>query len=338
MIPAPPPRTSSNVTPSVLSDAIRPAVDDDIPAIVDLVNIVNPPEERVTLKEYRYWETLRDPKESFNRLVVPSGALNQSLRSDSGQVAAVTDVGNNLSRPLHMFRLWIAVHPEVRRRGIGTELEQRQRAFAAAHGGTELTAVIPDSDAVSRTFLERHGYQEAYQRFEMELNVETFDWTRYPDWRRQLGDLRLLTVADLGTSEADMQRMYEYTMLLNRDVPHPEGPPQFSYELFKKYFAMPGFRADGLFILADGDEWVGMTGLLVLEGRPAYTYFTGVRRDYRGRGLATLLKLASIAFARDHGVTAMRTNNDTVNYPMVAVNEKLGYRRLPARVAMKLSW
>jgi len=25
-----------------------------------------------------------------------------------------------------------------------------------------------------------------------------------------------------------------------------------------------------------------------------------------------------------------------VNYPMVAVNEKLGYRRLPARVAMKL--
>jgi hypothetical protein len=31
----------------------------------------------------------------------------------------------------------------------------------------------------------------------------------------------------------------------------------------------------------------------------------------------------------------MRTNNDTVNYPMVAVNEKLGYHRLPARVAMK---
>jgi len=31
----------------------------------------------------------------------------------------------------------------------------------------------------------------------------------------------------------------------------------------------------------------------------------------------------------------MRTTNDTVNYPMVAVNEKLGYHRFPARVAMK---
>lgn len=317
------------MTPSLRPGTIRPADDDDIPAIVDLVNVVNPPEERVTLEEYRYWESMRDPQESFSRLVVVSDV----------QMEAVADAGNSITRPLHMFRLWIAVHPDFRRQGVGAELEQRQRAFAADHGGTALTAVIPDSDTVSRTFLEHRGYQEAYQRFEMELNVETFDWSRFPDWRRRLGDLRLLTFADVGVSEANMRKMYEVTTLLMQDVPYPDGPPQFSYELFKKFFAMPGFRSDGLFILADGDEWVGTTGLSVPEGgRPGYTYFTGVRRDYRGRGLATLLKLAAISFARDHRVAAMRTNNDTVNSPMVAVNEKLGYRRLPARVAMKLSW
>jgi len=74
---------------------------------------------------------------------------------------------------------------------------------------------------------------------------------------------------------------------------------------------------------------------MCLEGRPAYTYFTGVDREYRGRGLATLLKLATIEFVQRNGIAAMRTTNDTVNYPMVAVNEKLGYRRLPARVGMK---
>lgn len=85
----------------------------------------------------------------------------------------------------------------------------------------------------------------------------------------------------------------------------------------------------------DGERFVGLSGVMTLEGRPAYTYFTGVHREYRGRGLATLLKLATIEFVRGLGLAAMRTNNDTLNYPMVAVNEKLGYRRLPARVAMK---
>ena len=75
--------------------------------------------------------------------------------------------------------------------------------------------------------------------------------------------------------------------------------------------------------------------MLIQEGRPAYTAFTAVDRDYRGRSFATILKLATIEFVQRLGLNAMRTTNDTVNYPMVAVNEKLGYRRLPARVAMK---
>lgn len=315
--------------PPLPGNVIRPAVEDDAPAIVDLLNMVSPPEDRVTLEEFRYGDTLRDPHDAFNRLVAAAAGP---------QLAAAADTGNSQTRPLHMFRLMIAVHPDFRRRGLGSELERRQRAFADAHGGTELTAVIRESDAGARTFLEHLGYREAYQRFEMELDVETFDWNRFPNLGGRLGDLRLRTFAEIGDSEANLQKMYDLTMVLNQDVPHPEGPPRFSYELFKKYFAMPGFRADGLFILADGDQWIGMSGLLTPDGRPAYTYFTGVRREYRGRGLATAMKLATISFAHDNKIAAMRTHNDTVNYPMVAVNEKLGYRRLPARVAMKLAW
>ena len=107
-------------------------------------------------------------------------------------------------------------------------------------------------------------------------------------------------------------------------------------EDFQQFSRMPGFRPEGLFIVTDGERFVGLSGVMTLEGRPAYTYFTGVDRGYRGRGLATLLKLATIEFVQRLGIPAMRTNNDTVNSPMVAVNEKLGYRRLPARVAMKL--
>lgn len=307
---------------------IRPASGGDAPAIVDLLNTVNPPEERVTLEEFQFGDTMRHPDDAFHRLLATTG----------GRVGAVSDAGNSQSRPPHMFRLFIAVHTEFRRCGIGTDLEHRQREFARTHGGSELTAVIRDTDTGSRAFLQGRGYREAYRRFEMELDVSAFDWSRFAGRRTRLGDLRLLTLEELGGSEENIRKMYELSMLLIQDVPYPDGPPRFSFEEFSKYFAAPGFRPEALFVLADGDAWVGTSGLLTPDGRPAYTYFTGVRREYRGRGLATALKLATIEYARDHGIAAMRTNNDTVNYPMVAVNEKLGYRRLPARVAMKVSW
>ncbi len=306
---------------------IRPGNDDDA-AIVELTNLVHPPAERMTKEEFRHQETLRNPSDAWSRLVAVEGE----------RLIAVADAANNHSRPPQKFTLYLAVHPEFRRRGVGTELEGRLRAFARQHGGTELTATLREDDTGSRTFLERLGYQEVYRRFQMELNVRRFDWGHYQGWRDKLGTLQLLTWGEAGSTEENLRKLYELSVTLTADVPHPDGAPRFSYEEFIKYFAAPGFRPDALFLMADAGEWVAMTGLLIPEGRPAYTYFTGVRREYRGRGLATALKLASIEYAKDHEITAMRTTNDTVNYAMVAVNEKLGYYCLPARLAMRVTW
>ncbi len=301
---------------------------DDVEAIVDLTNLVHPPEERMTLEEFRHQETLRSPDDAWNRLMAFEGR----------QLVAVADVQNSQARPREKFTLYLGVHPDFRRHGLGTELERRQRAFARQYGGRELTAGVREDDPGAQAFLSRLGYTEAYRRFQMELDVQLFEWSRYQRWRERLGGLRLFTFAEAGTSEDNFRKLYELSIMLAADVPHPDGAPRYSYEEFRKWAAAPGSRADAVFIVADGDQWVGMSGLLVPEGRPAYTYFTGVRREYRGRGLATVLKLAAIEFAKNHRVAAMRTTNDTVNSPMVAVNEKLGYRRLPARLAMRVSW
>ncbi len=305
---------------------IRAATEDDIPDIVDLMNAVYPPEERVTLEMFRHDEGMRRADEAFTRVVAV----------DEDRVVAAGHTQNSHTRPRYKFTLIIAVDPTVRRQGLGAELERRLREFAASRGDTELMATIKEDDAASRTFLEHRGHREVFRRFEMELDVATFDWSRFPEWRLRLGDLRLFTMAEAGTAHVDT--LFELSMTLSRDVPHPEGAPEYTREDFQQFATMPGFRPDGLFIVADGDRWVGLSGVLCLPGRPAYTYFTGIDRDYRGRGLATLLKLATIEFVQRLGIKAMRTNNDTVNYPMVAVNERLGYRRLPARVAMKRMW
>jgi RimJ/RimL family protein N-acetyltransferase len=60
------------------------------------------------------------------------------------------------------------------------------------------------------------------------------------------------------------------------------------------------------------------------SGRGA-NMFTGTQRAYRGRGLGLAVKLASIAWAREHGITQIATRNDETNAPMLAINRRLGY-------------
>jgi RimJ/RimL family protein N-acetyltransferase len=63
-----------------------------------------------------------------------------------------------------------------------------------------------------------------------------------------------------------------------------------------------------------------------LEGDRAGNGFTGTLRAYRGRGLARLAKLASIAWAAEQAIDSIVTENDETNAPMLAVNTSLGYR------------
>ncbi len=293
------------------------------------MNFVDPPAERVTLEEFLFNESLRKPEEAFSRL----------LATHEDRIVAVSGCGNSTTLPMHRFRLTIRVHPEHRRGGIGTQLEARQRIFAQEHGGSELVATFWEGDDASRAFLSRLEYREAYRRFESELDLAAFDWTPYGAWRERLAEsgLRLSTFAEAGDSEANRRRLFDLTERVSEDIPYPDGRPRFTFEDMVKYFQAPGFSADALFIAVDGERWVGLTGLFTPEGRPAYTFLTGVERDYRGRGVARALKLASVAHAQGRGIAAMRTTNDTVNTAILTLNDRLGYRRLPARVTFKRS-
>ncbi|MFO7547023.1 MAG: GNAT family N-acetyltransferase, partial [Trueperaceae bacterium] len=58
---------------------------------------------------------------------------------------------------------------------------------------------------------------------------------------------------------------------------------------------------------------------------------------YRGRGIATLLKVKGIAYARDHGYDEIRVVNDEQNDAMRAINHKLGFVPRPARLRFEKS-
>ena len=69
-------------------------------------------------------------------------------------------------------------------------------------------------------------------------------------------------------------------------------------------------------------------------GRQALTA-GGLGQVARGRGLATTLKRAQVAWAVEHGLETLETTNELRNAPMRRVNQKLGYTPAPGRIHLR---
>ena len=58
---------------------------------------------------------------------------------------------------------------------------------------------------------------------------------------------------------------------------------------------------------------------------------TATDAAHRGRGLATLAKLAQLRWAAANGIDRVVTDNDERNGPMLAINRRLGYEPFTER-------
>src|SRR5207248_11164942 len=74
------------------------------------------------------------------------------------------------------------------------------------------------------------------------------------------------------------------------------------------------------------DRPVAFSHLRIAPGGRAVTDMTGTLRDYRGRGLALLVKPATLVNAAKPRAELVSTENDETNGPMIRVNMNLGYQ------------
>ena len=83
---------------------------------------------------------------------------------------------------------------------------------------------------------------------------------------------------------------------------------------------------DACFIAVKRGEFVGYSNLITAQAG-FDTDMTGVLRPYRGKGVATVLKLRGIRYAQEHGNRRLYVVNDSVNAAMLGLNAKLGFVR-----------
>ena len=125
------------------------------------------------------------------------------------------------------------------------------------------------------------------------------------------------------------------------DIPATDAPiAAGSFDEFRaRDLRRDGIPADALAIAVDSatGDVAGWASLMFVPGSTTVAWhdMTAVARAWRGRGVATVLKHATIAWAIGHGLEALETGNDEENAPMRAINARLGYRPLPDELSFR---
>jgi GNAT superfamily N-acetyltransferase len=209
----------------------------------------------------------------------------------------------------------VSVRASHRRRGLGSALYERVLTHVETLGSTSMLASFPESEAAG-AFATARGFREERAEAESVLDPRTVEERPDPEV-----DLR--RVADV-----DPRLVYDADIAATPDMPSTEPIDVIPYDEWVGHvLEYPLFTADGSYV-AMVDGVAAAVSLLIADeesGRGA-NMFTGTQRPYRGRGLGLAVKLASIAWAKEHGITQIATRNDETNAAMLAINRRLGYR------------
>jgi mycothiol synthase len=222
--------------------------------------------------------------------------------------------------PARTVTAHLVVIPSARRRGVGSRLLAEASTRARARHKTALQGEVREDDAESRGYFERRGYSQVggEQAVALELALTEAAPVEPP------AGVRVLSRAERPDV---LEGLYAVSLDAERDIPDHAGARSFeawcAHEIER-----PTRRPELAFIAFAGEEVIGYASLDDF-GEDAYHGLTAVKRAWRRRGVATALKRALIAAARDRGHRRLVTESETRNVPMRSLNEKLGYRPAP---------
>ncbi len=292
----------------------RCAGEDDFAVSIDLYNRVWP-HRAVSAEEAANWR--RTSLASAEYVAAVDGV-------DAGSAVAAI-----LTQHPHVCLTLITVLPELRRRGAGGALYEAVSVWAREHDVDILETNADTDDDASLAFAARRGFTEHSREAGLELDVRGF-----------AGDAPALPGVEI-VSLRDRPELAEATWDVAvesiPDVPGGEDwrpPPRERWA--REFLLSPASPPESLFVAVADGEVVGYAKLRLAPDRRSATHgMTAVKRAARGRGIATALKHAQIAWAKENGVERLRATNEERNVAMRRVNERLGYRPATGRVVLR---
>lgn len=204
------------------------------------------------------------------------------------------------------------VHPDHRRRGVGTAILAALAEHCTDLGLPTVRAKVDDEESL--VFAQRFGFAEVDREVEQVRAVDDEPAPPPPPPGVEV----VLGAERPGLWEQSFETFGREALAgFAVDTPLEVTPERWA----------TAWLGDPMFLALHEGEVVGCAGLLLDTDRPtrAENALTAVRGDWRGRGLAVHLKLRTLEWAAAHGLDEVYTWTQTGNGAMRSLNARLGY-------------
>jgi GNAT superfamily N-acetyltransferase len=303
--------------------SIRPVkTPEDFPEMLEVLNAANP-NFPMTLERLQYEEVSRDSKFYFASFVaVVDGVIR-------GVVSVFEDP---FAHRVGKLNMQLQVHPEFWGSRVGSSLFEHVLTHIKPRNAEILQSGAGEDWTRALRFHADRGFEETWRRTESRLQTKDFDFVPYSHLEEQIRAkaIEIKSFTQLEIDPARDTKLYDLDWALWQDVPYGQEVSQPSFENWQKEMTHdPMFEPNGCLIAVKDGEFIGYTSFLKNPSGFLIVGMTGVLREYRGIGLASLLKIRGIQYAQTLGNLEIRTFNDAPNTAMLEMNRKLGFVRFP---------
>lgn len=302
---------------------IRPfnPTDEEYVALVALSNAAHP-EDLTSVANCKHADASREAKYFFERHIVEV----------DGVMVANVEIGHTFwsFRPNKYFIDW-DLHPD--HLDLNEPILHTFEQKLLDRGATQLQ-VDTREDKPLKPVLLANGYEILLRELVSQLMIDDFDFSAYEGLEAHLRTLgiTIYSVEQLEQREPESwaQKLEEADWVMILDVPKTDAFTREPFDVWFKTFDSPRTSKAMWFVaVTDEGDYVGLTRVKLGEGDKLYTGMTGVKREWRRKGIATALKVAAIRHAKTTTFKRIETDNEE-NNPMYALNMQLGFQPQPA--------
>ncbi|HAR43438.1 MAG TPA: hypothetical protein DCS07_12540 [Bdellovibrionales bacterium] len=267
-----------------------------------------------------------------------------------GEQSQVVAIGSVSESPWFVntgtYAINIAVLPAYRNQGIGTAIYSHCIESLAPRKPKTLQSRCPLGDSGGLSFLNNRNFIIHNKRYMFSLKLDSDAAQKAIDQiPADLSSLKrqgvtIKSLKEVGRSPEFDRALHTLDNELTGDIPclanaNPLPFEQFVAAALDEKLNPPG----GMLIAFAGAQIVGYSGIFAdANALKGGIKMTGVRREWRGKGIAKVLKLCLIKAARDLGFEELETANDETNAPILGLNRKLGFKEASGIIELKKDW
>lgn len=237
----------------------------------------------------------------------------------------------------HIAQVNIVVLKEFRRKGIGTEF--LKLAVKEIHDSGQTVIEVGSDHEAGLAFLKHYGAELTIEGAENRLDMADVNWDMMQEWINEgperAPDVKIETFLDECPEEILDEFCEMYTEALNMQ---PLGEMESranidrvsrrKYEKRNKETGMTNY----VMITRENDERIsGLTEIFYdpREGHRMFQGLTGVRPEFRGKGLGKWLKALMIVHVKENypKVEKIITGNAESNEAMLSINDRMGFKK-----------